>query len=176
MEPSARFIGVIKTETRKFLIAYLSNIEFQNRGDISGLLTRPVYREKPVLGAFIWMDQNRRYFIFIGVSMEKGRLHTRILWKQEGPSPNTELNMVELNIPHPIIAEIYYISCGQIGRHNRSGQEFLTSKKSWVLKIGQSSSTYLFLRIMWLMSGWHTKASLGRRRPKMVNTIICLKR
>ena len=36
------FIGVIKTATRKFPVAYLSNVEFQNRGDMSGLLTRPV--------------------------------------------------------------------------------------------------------------------------------------
>ena len=43
-----RFIGVIKTSTRKFLMAYLSNIDFQNRGDMSGLLTRPVDRTKPV--------------------------------------------------------------------------------------------------------------------------------
>ena len=46
------FIGVIKTETRQFPMAYLSTIEFQNRGDMSGLLTRPVDRTKPVLGDF----------------------------------------------------------------------------------------------------------------------------
>ena len=29
------FIGVIKTETHKFMMVYMSNIELQNRGDIS---------------------------------------------------------------------------------------------------------------------------------------------
>ena len=61
-----RFIGVIKTPTRKFTMAYLSNIELQNWGYMSGLLTRPVDRTKPVLGDSVWMDRNRRYFIFTG--------------------------------------------------------------------------------------------------------------
>ena len=78
MEPSARFIGVIKTLTLKFLLAYLSNIEFYNQGDMSELLTRPIDRTKPVLGASVWMNRNRRYFVFTGGSMEKGRPYTHI--------------------------------------------------------------------------------------------------
>ena len=74
-ERGLRFIGVIKTATRKFLMAYLSNIEFQNWGDMSSFSTRPVDRTKPVLGDFVWMDWNRRYFIFTEGSMEKGRLY-----------------------------------------------------------------------------------------------------
>ena len=53
------FIGVIKTAMRKFLMTYLSNIEFKNWGYISGLLTRMVDRTNPVLGAFVWMDRKR---------------------------------------------------------------------------------------------------------------------
>ena len=48
-----RSVDVIKTATRKFLMAYLSNIDFHNRGDISELLTTLVDRTKPVLGAFV---------------------------------------------------------------------------------------------------------------------------
>ena len=58
-------------------MAYLSNIELHNRGDMSGLLTRPVDRKNPVLGAFVWMDRNRRYLIFTGVLVEKGRPYNR---------------------------------------------------------------------------------------------------
>ena len=47
-----RFVDVIKMATRQFPMAYLSNIELQNRGDMSGFLTRPVDRTKPVLGDF----------------------------------------------------------------------------------------------------------------------------
>ena len=66
------FIGVIKTAMRKFLMAHLSNIDLQDRGDMSGLLTRPVDRTKSVLGDFAWMDRNKWSFIFTGESIERG--------------------------------------------------------------------------------------------------------
>ena len=76
-----RFIVVIKTTTRKFTMAYLSNIEFQNWGGMSGFLTRPVDRTEPVLGAFVWMDRNRPYFIFTGESMDKWRPYIHRKWR-----------------------------------------------------------------------------------------------
>ena len=54
-----RFIGVIKTATWQFLMAYMSNIAIHNRGDMSRLLTSLVDSTKTVLGDFIWMDRNR---------------------------------------------------------------------------------------------------------------------
>ena len=53
-------------------MAYLSNIEIHNQVDMSGLLTRPVYRTNPVLGYFVWMDRYSRYFIFTGGLVDKG--------------------------------------------------------------------------------------------------------
>ena len=75
------------------------------------------------------MDRNMRYFIFTGGSMEKGRPYTRPRWRQEYPAPNAETNMVELTIPQPITAELYYIACSQIDRHNRCRQESLDIEK-----------------------------------------------
>ena len=49
-----------------------------NQGGMSGLLTRPVDRTKLMLGAFVWMDQNRRCFIFTGGSMNKGWTYTHM--------------------------------------------------------------------------------------------------
>ena len=72
-----QFMGIIKTEMRKFPMAYLSNIWFHNRGDMSGLLTRPVDSKNPVLSIFI-MDWNRQYFVFTGVSIDKGHPYTRM--------------------------------------------------------------------------------------------------
>ena len=43
------FIGVIKTEMWQFMMAYLSNIDFHNHVNMSGLLTIPVDRKKLVL-------------------------------------------------------------------------------------------------------------------------------
>ena len=90
---------------------------------------RPVDKENPVLGAFVWMNQNRWYLIFTEVSMDKGQLYTCMRWSQEEPESNTDPNIIELTIPQPITAEIYYGKCGKIDRHNRCHQESLYTKK-----------------------------------------------
>ena len=63
-----RFIGVIKTEMRKFMMTYLSNIELQNQGDISGLLTRPIDRTKLVLGGFFYVSEQAALHFYWGVN------------------------------------------------------------------------------------------------------------
>ena len=77
-EHGLRFIGIIKTEMRKFLMKYLSNIGFHNWVDMSVFLTRTVYRTYPVLCASVWKYWNRRYFIFTRGSMDNGRMYTRM--------------------------------------------------------------------------------------------------
>ena len=114
----------------------MSNIEFHNWGDVSVLLTRPVDRTKSVFGAFVWMDWNRRYFIFTGGSMEKGRPYTRTRQSQEDPASDADPNMFELAIPQPITAELYYSACGKLIGTRGAAKKFLTLKKSCVLNIG----------------------------------------
>ena len=64
MDLSARFIGIIKTTTWQFPMAYLSNIELNNREDMSELLTRPVDRTNPVLGDFFgWIRTGGTSFL-----------------------------------------------------------------------------------------------------------------
>ena len=59
---------------------YLYNIEFHNQVYMSGLLTRPVDRTNPALGAFVWMDRNRRYLIFSGGSIgERSAVHSQAM-------------------------------------------------------------------------------------------------
>ena len=87
MGPPARCIGIIDTATRKFPMAYLPNIELQNLGYMSGFLTRTIDRTKPVLGDLIWMDRNRRYLIFTGGLMGKGRPYTHMRLEARGPCP-----------------------------------------------------------------------------------------
>ena len=98
-----------------------------------------------MLGAFVWMDLNRRYFIFTGGYMEKGRPYTRMRFKQEKTEPNEYTNMVELTISQKIIADLYYSTCGQIDRKNKCRQESIDIEKIWVLNICQSGSIYLYL-------------------------------
>ena len=117
-----RLFGVIKTSTRQFPMAYLSNIDFRYQGDKSVLLTRLVDRTKPVLSALFWMDRNRRYFIFTGGSTDKGRPYTCMRCRQEEPSPNEDPNMIDMDITNKTTLHLYYIVCDQIDRHNRCRQ------------------------------------------------------
>ena len=59
-----RLIGVIKMVMRQFPMMYLSNIDLHDQGDMIVLLTRLVGRKNTMLGDFVWMDPDRRYFIF----------------------------------------------------------------------------------------------------------------
>ena len=57
-------------------------------------------------------------------------------WRQKDHAPNTDPNMVELNIPQTITAELYHRKCVQIDRNNRFCQESLDieiilSTKEW---------------------------------------------
>jgi hypothetical protein len=67
-----RFIGVVKTATRKFLQAYLSSLlELVQCGDRSGLIAKGPDGISKML-AFIWLDRNRRYFITNMSSLQEG--------------------------------------------------------------------------------------------------------
>ena len=139
------FIGVIKTEKQQFLMAYLSNIEFHNWGDMSGFLTRPVDRTQPLLGTFFWVDRTRRYFIFTQGPMEKGRLHTCTQWRQDEPAPNEEPNIVDMTTPQPIKEDMYYSVCGKIDMHNRCSQESLDIEKRVGYEIFVKSVQFIYL-------------------------------
>jgi Transposase IS4 len=65
-----RLLGVVKTATKYFPMAYLSNIELHERGDRRGLIAKD-YDGTPRLMAFVWMDRDRRYFIASGSSLQE---------------------------------------------------------------------------------------------------------
>ena len=147
--------------TQQFLMAYLSNIELQNWGYISGFLNRPVDSTKLVLDASVWMDQNRQYLIFTGVSMKKGPPYTHMWCKKEYPDPNEEPNMVDLTISNPITSEIYYSACVKIDRHNRCRQESLDVEKKLVtkdwLKRFKLFIFVIYAFYVWLAYQWITR-------------------
>ena len=121
-----RFIGVVKTATRHYPMAYLSRVELQDRGDRKGLVTRGRRDEQqPTLLAFVWMDRQRRYFISTASSLDAGAPYTRMQWRQVDEAPNAEPTRVELTVPQPKAAEIYYDACAMVDRHNRHRQNTL---------------------------------------------------
>jgi hypothetical protein len=76
-----RFIGVVKTATKHFPQAYLSNLEMAEQGERSGLIAKDA-DGIPIMLAYVWMDRNRRYFICNVSSLEPGAEYTRRRWRQ----------------------------------------------------------------------------------------------
>ena len=62
------FIGVVKTSTRTFPMAYLSSIELdERRGQRVGVVLKS--NGAPTMMAYVWMDHDRRYFISTASSL-----------------------------------------------------------------------------------------------------------
>ena len=119
-----RFIGVVKTATRRFPWNWLRAFELVHRGDCKGLVSLDA-DGRPNLLAFIWMDRERRCFITNTASLEEGRAYERWQWRQISDEPNAPPQLVDLVVPQPRAAEIYYSVCGKIDQHNRSRQDTL---------------------------------------------------
>ena len=123
-----RFIGVVKTATRGYPKSFLTSVELQNRGDFVALRSNAT-ENSPELGAMVWMDRERRYFISTAGSFEWGTPYQRCRWRQVDPAPNAAPQQVMFTIPQPKIAEMYYTTCGAIDRHNRLRQDDLRIEK-----------------------------------------------
>ena len=149
-----RFNGVVKTATKEFPQAYLSNLEMTERGEFSGVVAsdeQAATKEFPqaylsnlemtergefsgVVAsdeqgdylAFVWMDRNWRYFISTAGSLKEGAPYNRTRWRPVDQTPsNAPPSRVDLVIAQPIAAEIYYFVCGLIDQHNRCRQDDL---------------------------------------------------
>jgi hypothetical protein len=107
-----RFIGVVKTATKKFPMAYLSGLELQQRGDWKGLIAKGTDGHPNML-AFVWMDRDRRYFIATTGSLLAGTPYTRIRWRQVNDEEDADPDRVELTIPQPMAAETYLLRAVQ---------------------------------------------------------------
>ena len=138
-----RFIGVVKTATKRFPMKYLSEIEMQNRGDRTGLIMHDEFN-RPTMIAFCWMDRNRRYFIASASSLSPGLPHIRQRWRQlETDDPNADPERVSLEVPQPKACEVYYNTCAAIDNHNRYRQSSLMMErklgtKDWAMRINMS--------------------------------------
>jgi Transposase IS4 len=142
MQSKMRFIGVIKTATRKFPMAYLSGLRLHQRGDRVGILHKDD-NGIPDMIAFVWMDRERRYFIASGSSLQDGVPYVRSRWRQVDLQDDASPSRLELTVPQPRAAEVYYSCCGKIDQHNRDRQATLGIEKKlktldWSLRVNLS--------------------------------------
>ena len=136
------FIGVVKTATKRFPQAYLSTIELENRGDYRGVVSKNP-NGRPIYAAFVWMDRDRRYFISSRSSLHEGAPYSRNRLRQVDQTPNAPPVHVDLNIPQPKAAEIYYSTCARIDQHNRTRQDDFELEKKlgtkvWHIRVNHS--------------------------------------
>ena len=123
-----RFIGVVKTATKKFPMSYLSNLELVQRGDNKGLVARGTDGQ-PTMLSFVWMDQDRRNFVASASSLDSGIPYSRNRWCQVSLELDALPENVELTILWPKATEVYYRTCSVIDQHNRHGQDNLKTEK-----------------------------------------------
>ena len=102
-----KFIGVVKTATRKYQMAHLASQELEKSGDRYGLVKRKTSPYRCDLLAYVWMDQGRIYFIASEYSMDSGANMERIRYRQiEDVSTNEGTVDVTLTILQPKVSEI----------------------------------------------------------------------
>lgn len=106
-----RFIGVVKTATRKYPVQELSQCPARERGDREYLVHKNNEGEVYVM-ALMWVDRERRYFISTISTHEDGTPFERIRWRQNGLSAERVL----FTVRQPKIAETYYSACAAIDK------------------------------------------------------------
>ena len=109
---------------RRYPMKALSEIELVDRGDFRGLVS--VGDGSNSLLASVWMDRDWCHFILTTSSLANEVPYTRERWRQvDTTTPDAPTERVELTIPQPKAAEIYYSMCASIDQHNHDQQDDL---------------------------------------------------
>jgi hypothetical protein len=64
--------------------------------------------------AMTWVDRDRRYFIATTSCTLDGESFSRVRCRQLEDGPER----IELVVPQPQVAEVYYTACAQIDKHS----------------------------------------------------------
>jgi Transposase IS4 len=124
-----KFIGVIKTATRKFPMQALGCHQMGERGERMCFVNKDSNGDPRML-AMVWLDRERRYFVATASSAADGKAYTRVRWRQLEDGPRK----VEINVPQPEVSELYYSCCAAIDKHNRCRQADLGLEKKFQVK------------------------------------------
>jgi Transposase IS4 len=130
-----RFIGVVKTATRRFPYQFLHEKELTGRGDRFGLVSVDQHTGVPKYLAFVFVDRNRQYFIATAGSMDPGEPCKRTRWRQlVHVDTNLPPEQIRLEIPQPNASAMYYNTCAKIDNHNRDRSDTLRLEKKFGTK------------------------------------------
>ena len=124
-----RFIGVVKTATRGYPMAYLSAKPMTGRGTWYSMTSRRDASGNNV-SAVLWVDRERRYFVATTGTTLPGQTIYRERWRRVGNV--SKKTVTETAIPQ--VAQTYYSAASQIDRHNRCRQDDLDLEKKFQVK------------------------------------------
>lgn len=158
-----RFIGVVKTAHRGFPLAHLGAVPMRGRGQWTSM----VHRDDgigPEIGALLWVDRERRYFVTTTGTTIPGANIYRERWRRvDNESRRT---MTETQIPE--IAETYYLAASKIDQHNRCRQDDLKLEKKfrvreWSMRVNTSLLAMCVVDAWLLYKG--NRGSRGKMSP-----------
>jgi hypothetical protein len=124
-----RFIGEVKTASRKFPLKALGSIEMSERGERHTFVHKDA-DGRPKILAMSWLDGERRYFVATASSAIDGEPCSRIRWRQLPDGPKR----ITIKVPQPEVAEVYYSCCASIDRQNGCRQADLGMEKQFQVK------------------------------------------
>jgi Transposase IS4 len=126
-----RFIGVVKTATKRFPMDHFRSVVMGEKGDRKGLISLDASNTPRYL-SIIFVDRDRRYFIATTGSLEEGTSQTRKRWRQVAPKEtNQPPEKQTIVLEQPRSVAIYYETCARIDQHNRDRQSTLKMERKF---------------------------------------------
>ena len=101
-----RFIGVIKTAHRGFPLAHLGSTPMNSRGTWTSMTTT-FSDTNCEIGAVLWVDRERRYFVTTVGTTLHGTTIYRDRWRRVGNESRRTVTETAI----PAVAETYYLAC-----------------------------------------------------------------
>lgn len=124
-----RFIGVVKTAHRGFPLAHLSATCMAGRGKWVTMCHHNDTCDLHI-GAVLWVDRERRYFVATCGTALPGTTIYRERWRRVDNVSRVTTTQTEI----PSVAETYYSAAAQVDHHNRCRQADLKLEKKFRVK------------------------------------------
>jgi len=156
-----RFIGVVKTGTKGFLMGALSVLPLGERGEHVSYVHTTADGVTDMM-AVLWVGRELSYFISSTSTNLPETPYDRVRWRQVGD----DAERVVLTVTQPQVVETYFQCCAQIDRHNRWRQDDLQLEHKlithdWSMRVNLSLLGMCVVDEWMLYSGAHgTSAEL----------------
>ena len=162
------FIGVVKTATKGFPMAFLESLTLSHRGQFVSLSSFDEAVNRKFM-AIMWLDRERRFFISTTGSTAPVDPILRERWTMV----DNEAQLIERTTPITDVCAKYYSANGKIDEHNRCRQADLDIEKKlrtmkWSFRVNSSLFAVCVVDA-WLLY----KGKMGARNHMSPWTFYC---